>query len=66
MLPILRQQVVSKLPQPAAMGATLAVDFIALLVVLGGITVIFGGGFFLLGMRRTIGRTLIALGGGQD
>lgn len=62
-LPMLHQQVLSKLPQPAVMGATLAVDFIALLVALGGITVIFGG-LFLLAGRKTTGRTFIALGGG--
>lgn len=62
-LPMLHQEVLSKLPQPAAMGATLAVDCIALLVALGGLTVI-SGGFTLLARRKTLGRTLIALGGG--
>ncbi len=62
-LPMLEQDVLAKLPAPVETGATLAVDIIAVLVSLGGITVVSGGLSLLLG-RRSIGRTLIALGGG--
>jgi hypothetical protein len=62
-LPMLQQEVLTRLPRPAQAGATIAVDIIALLVSLGGITVVMGG-LSLLVARRTIGRTLIALGGG--
>lgn len=62
-LPMLQQQILAKLPGPAQTGAAVAVDVIALLVSLGGITVILGG-LVLLSRHRSIGRTLIALGGG--
>jgi len=62
-LPMLEQDVLTKLPSPVSTGATLAVDLIAVLVSLGGVTVVLGGLSLFLG-RRSIGRTLVALGGG--
>ena len=62
-LPMLNQEVLARLPQPAQTGAVLLVDIIAALVSLGGLTVIFGGVSLLLG-RKSIGRALVALGGG--
>ncbi len=62
-LPMLEQDVLTKLPSPIDTGATIFVDIIAALVSLGGITVVFGG-LSLLAGRRSVGRTLIALGGG--
>ena len=62
-LPLLQQEVVLHLPAPVSSSITLALDATALLVSLGGVTVILGG-LALLGMRRTTGRLLIALGGG--
>lgn len=61
-LPMLQQEVIGKLSGPLEIGSTLAVDVIVALVSLGGITVV-GGGLSLLLGRRSIGRTLIALGG---
>lgn len=62
-LPMLNQEVLARLPQPVETGAVLVVDIIAALVSLGGLTVIFGGVSLMLG-RRSIGRALVALGGG--
>lgn len=62
-LPMLNQQVLARLPSPVQSWTVLIVDIIAALVSLGGITVVFGGLALLLG-RKTIGRTLVALGGG--
>jgi len=62
-LPMLNQEILARLPAPTQTWATLAIDFIAVLVSLGGVTVVFGGISLLLG-RRSIGRVLIALGGG--
>ena len=62
-LPMLNEEVLARLPPPAQTGAVLAVDMIAALVSLGGLTVAFGGVSLLLG-RRSIGRALVALGGG--
>lgn len=62
-LPMLREEVLTRLPSSVEAEASLAVEVIAALVSLGGITVVLGGVSLLLG-RRTIGRTLIALGGG--
>lgn len=62
-LPMLNQQVLTRLPSPVQSWAVLAVDIIAALVSLGGLTVVFGGVALLLG-RRSIGRVLVALGGG--
>ncbi len=62
-LPMLQQEVVAKLSGPIQTGTTITVDVIASLVSLGGITVVLGGLSLLLG-RRSIGRMLIALGGG--
>ncbi|MDG7006364.1 MAG: hypothetical protein JRM86_05460 [Nitrososphaerota archaeon] len=62
-LPMLRQEVLTRLPATVQTEATLAVEVIAALVSLGGITVVAGGLSLFLG-RRTVGRTLIALGGG--
>ncbi|HUH99664.1 MAG TPA: hypothetical protein VLY65_01350 [Nitrososphaerales archaeon] len=61
-LPMLQQEVLTRLPAPIETAARVAVDIIALLVSLGGITVVLGGLALLLG-RRSTGRTLIALGG---
>ena len=62
-LPTLRQEVLTRLPTAVQGEATLAVEAIAGLVSLGGITVVAGGLSLLLG-RKTTGRTLVALGGG--
>ena len=62
-LPLLQDEILSHLPSPAGSAAILAIDVIALLVSLGGITVIFGGILLLLKHRST-GRLLIAFGGG--
>lgn len=62
-LPMLNEEILARLPAPAQTGATLAIESIAALVSLGGLTVVFGGISLLLG-RRSIGRVLIALGGG--
>ena len=43
--------------------ATVAVEILALLISLGGLTIVAGGAVVLLG-HRTLGRLLIALGGG--
>jgi hypothetical protein len=62
-LPMLNEEVLTRLPTSTQTGAILAIDFIAALVSLGGVAVVFGGASLLLG-RRSIGRVLIALGGG--
>jgi hypothetical protein len=62
-LPMLNEEILTRLPAPTQPEATLAIDFIAALVSLGGVTVVFGGISLLL-RRRSIGRMLIALGGG--
>jgi hypothetical protein len=62
-LPMLNQEILARLPQPIQTTAVVSVDVIAALVSLGGLTVIFGGMSLLLG-RRSIGRLLVALGGG--
>ncbi len=62
-LPMLSEEILTQLPAPIQPEAILAVDVIAALVSLGGLTVVLGGVSILLG-RRSIGRTLIALGGG--
>lgn len=62
-LPTLNEEILARLPAPAGAGAILAVDVIAALVSLGGLTVVFGGISLLL-KHKSIGRILIALGGG--
>ncbi|MDG6926347.1 MAG: hypothetical protein JRN09_07310 [Nitrososphaerota archaeon] len=62
-LPLLRQEILDRIPSPANSAAELAVYIIALLVSLGGVTVILGG-IPLLAGHRTTGRLLVALGGG--
>jgi len=62
-LPLLQQEAIARLPSPVSSTIMLVLDVVALLVTLGGITVIFGG-LALLGKHRTTGRLLIALGGG--
>jgi hypothetical protein len=62
-LPLLQQEIVAHVPAPTSSAANLAVEIIALLISLGGLTVIFGG-VLLVAMRRSSGRVLIALGGG--
>lgn len=62
-LPMLNEEILARIPPPVQTGAVFAVDIIAALVSLGGLTVIFGGVSLLLG-RRSIGRALVALGGG--
>jgi len=47
----------------AGLTATLAVDIVVLLISLGGFTIVAGGACILL-RHRTLGRALIALGGG--
>jgi hypothetical protein len=47
----------------AGLTAVVAVDIVALLISLGGFTIIVGGVLVLLG-HRTLGRVLIAIGGG--
>ncbi len=62
-LPMLREEILARLPTTVQTEAILGIDIIAALVSLGGLTVVVGGTSILLG-RRTIGRVLIALGGG--
>jgi len=62
-LPLLQQEILDHLPSPAGPAARVSVDLIALLVSLGGVTVIFGGISLILS-HRTAGRLLVALGGG--
>jgi hypothetical protein len=62
-LPMLNEEILTQLPAPLQTEAVLAVGVIAALVSLGGLTVVFGGISLLL-RRRSIGRVLIALGGG--
>jgi hypothetical protein len=62
-LPMLRQQVLTKLPPTVQAASSMVIDVIAALVSLGGITVAIGGVILIFG-RRTTGRLLIALGGG--
>jgi hypothetical protein len=62
-LPMLNEEILARLPSPVQTDAVLAVDAIAALVSLGGLTVVLGGVSLLLG-RRSIGRALVALGGG--
>jgi hypothetical protein len=62
-LPMLQDQIQAHLPAPVDEGAILAINVIAALVSLGGITVILGGISLLLG-HKSIGRMLVALGGG--
>jgi len=47
----------------AGLTATLVVDIVALLISLGGFTIVIGGAAVILS-HRTTGRLLIALGGG--
>lgn len=62
-LPMLQQQVMTTLSGPTQAAASVAVYVVALLVSLGGITVALGGVSLLI-KHRSVGRTLIALGGG--
>ena len=62
-LPMLNEEILARLPAPIQTEAVLAVDVIAALVSLGGLTVVLGGISLVL-RRKSIGRVLIALGGG--